>query len=519
MNQRYNLDTISDIDFILNELEALVYVIDIKENSIVYCNKKYIEIHGDITEKDYLLERKKYLYKDKILKDKYNRLLKIQVGIEIPTEKELETKLSKLEHYDTLTSLPNKILLEKKVNELTAKQNNYKNFIAFIFIDLDHFKTINNTKGHMVGDKILIECSKRLSNAIKKDDILSRFGGDEFILLIDTKKNNESDAKSNIEKIAKRLLKVIKRPFFIEKTQYQISASIGISIFNQNFSFDELLRRADAATHNSKEKGRDIFSFFDPKLQKNIERKVIVLERLRESIRLNKIKIEYQKQVGINNKVIGVEALARWNDEELGFVSPNEFIPIAEESGLIIAFGLYLIKEITKVLKQWENDDIKKYWRISINVSLRQFERDDFEYFLEEVISNSKINPNLLRLEITESLLLKNSDRALEKIEYLKKLGLTISIDDFGTGYSSLAYLKKLKIDELKIDKSFIEDILTDKNDEAIVTAILGIGNKFGFEVIAEGVENLHVHKKLRELGCKYFQGYFFGKPMKKEKL
>jgi diguanylate cyclase (GGDEF)-like protein/PAS domain S-box-containing protein len=445
--------------------------------------------------------------------------IRVSAIIDITQIKEKEAEVSRLAYFDALTSLPNRVLFKDRVNLLISKSARYKTFGAFLFIDLDYFKTVNDTKGHDIGDKILIECSKRLKKIIRSSDSLARFGGDEFILLIDTQKMNRFDAIDSIKTVANKILKIIRKPFIIEDSQYQLSASIGISIFNDETSFEELLRKADGAMYYAKEKGRDNFSFFDPLLQKSLDRKAIVLDRLREAIALNKIEIAYQKQVGLNKEVIGVEALARWNDEKLGFVSPAEFIPIAEEGGLIITFGYFLIEEVVKVLKEWEDDEIKSKWRVSINVSLSQFEKDDFEFFLEDIIYKYKVNANLIRLEITESLLLKNSNKAVRKIDFLKDLGLTISIDDFGTGYSSLAYLKKLSIDELKIDKSFIDDIVTNESDEAIVTAILGIGNKFGFDVIAEGVETEEMHEKLLKLGCKYFQGYLFFKPMSKEKL
>lgn len=334
-----------------------------------------------------------------------------------------------------------------------------------------------------------------------------------------TKKDIIQNANDSVKVVAEKILETIKKPFYIDNNQFQLSASVGIAVFNEHITYGELLRRAVVAMHNAKERGRDDFSFYDPLLQKKLKRKSILLEKLRDAINLNKIKIFYQKQVGVNEEVVGVEALSRWYDEELGNISPVEFIPIAEESGLIIKYGMYLIKEVAKVLKVWEKDVVKKDWRISINVSLSQFERNDFEFYVEDIITYYGINASLIRLEITESLLLKNANKAVKKIDFLKELGVSISIDDFGTGYSSLSYLKKLSIDELKIDKSFVDDIVTNECDQILVTAILSIGKKFGFDVIAEGVETKEMHEKLLSLGCEYFQGYFFAKPIEKENL
>lgn len=501
----------------------------IGKNTLDFIGEESLDFVRKVIEKDDQSPYEAYMVRKNgetfpaLIRSKYISLndekIRVSAVIDITQIKEKEKEISRLAYYDSLTNLPNRIFLGSLARAQILNNIKDKKYGAFIFIDLDHFKTINDTKGHIVGDKILIECARRLQRITVNSEILARFGGDEFILMIDTHTKNRDDAIFRIRSIASEILKIIREPFIIDDTQYSLSASIGISLYSKEISFEELLRRADTAMHSAKEKGRDNFSFFDPLLQKALERKAVVLERLREAIELNNIDIEYQKQVGVENNIVGVEALARWNDQQLGFVSPMEFIPIAEESGLIIKFGYYLIEEVIKVLNLWKSDKQKKHWRISINVSLSQFEREDFEFFIENLISGYKIDATLLRLEITESILLKNSDRAVEKINYLKALGITISIDDFGTGYSSLAYLKKLSIDELKIDKSFIQDILTNESDEAIVTAILGIGSKFGFEVIAEGVETEEIHKKLLDLGCEYFQGYFFSKPLPKERL
>ncbi len=448
-----------------------------------------------------------------------NEKIRVSAVFDITDIKEKEKEISKLAYYDSLTSLPNRALLEDRANQLILTNERSKNYGALMFVDLDHFKTINDTKGHVVGDKILIECAKRLQKITRAYDTVARFGGDEFIVLINTQSTNRLIATEVISIIAKKILIALKMPYKVESSHFQLSASVGIAMFNDKISFSELLKHADSAMYYSKDKGRDNFSFFDPKLQKKIERKAVLLERLRDAVKNNTLEIHYQKQVDKNKKVIGVEALARWNDEVLGTVSPIEFIPIAEESGLIIKFGNYLIEEAAKLLKEWREDKKKKEWRISINISLTQFERDDFIVFMAKTVDRFKIPKNRLRLEITESLLLKNAELALKKIDILKELGISISIDDFGTGYSSLSYLKKLSIDELKIDKSFINEIITDENDETIVTAILSIGKKFGFEIIAEGVENKKIYEKLKSLGCNLYQGYYFAKPAPKSEL
>lgn len=448
-----------------------------------------------------------------------NKTIRVSAVLDITEIKEKEKLISNLAYYDSLTSLPNRVLLERQVVQLISKTQRTKVYCAMMFIDLDHFKTVNDTKGHIIGDQILVECAARLKSITRGYDIVARFGGDEFIIVIDTQTTDKAKAIDMITAVANKVIKTIKMPFEINKDIFQLSASVGIVDFNDQQDFVELLKLADSAMYHAKDNGRDNFNFFNPDLQSEIQRKALVLERLRDAIHNNKLQVHYQKQVDCCENVIGVEALARWNDDVLGSVSPAEFIPIAEESGLIVRFGEYVLDEAGKLLAEWSTDEEKKKWRVSVNISLNQFDREEFVSLIRSVVEKYKIQANVLRLEITESLLLKNAENALRKIEYLKNFGVTISIDDFGTGYSSLSYLKKLPIDELKIDQSFIKDILTDENDVTIVMAIIAIGKKFGFEVIAEGVETTELYEKLKSMGCDYYQGFLFSRPSPKETL
>jgi len=448
-----------------------------------------------------------------------DKKIRVSAIMDITKMKEKEKEISKLAYYDPLTSLPNRALLQDRANRLISKISRNKNYAALMFVDLDNFKNINDTKGHMVGDLILKEYANNLSKTMRKYDTLARFGGDEFVVLIDTHCIEKYLAIQSIKAIASNILRRISRPLTLEKTEYQLSASIGITVFNDVTTLDELMKQADSAMYYSKNKGKNNYSFFDPELQKEIERKTSISEKLRKAINKQEIKIHYQKQLNQDKEVVGVEALLRWTDKTFGYISPIEFIAIAEESSLIFELGAYVIEESIKLISRWEQDEIKNNWRISVNISIKQFDNDDFIEEIENNINKYNINPNKLRLEFTESLLLKDTDKVLEKINYLRALGLTFSIDDFGTGYSSLSYLKKLPIDELKIDKSFIDDLLIDENDEAIVLTILSLGSKFGFTVIAEGVETKETYEKLLSLGCKYFQGYYFAKPCAEKEL
>lgn len=453
--------------------------------------------------------------RDLVLLDKKIRVSAI---IDASDIKAKEKEILQLAQYDSLTSLPNRLLLKELLSAMIKRVSRDKAYGALLFIDLDHFKLINDTKGHDIGDIVLVETAKRIKNCIRQIDIASRLGGDEFVVALEIEENDEDKVIDSMTIVANKILEEIKKPYLIHNFDFRLTASIGIMLFkDSNHKIDELMKFADTAMYNAKEKGRNRYSYFDPKLQALLEQKADLAKHLREAIDKKMIFLNYQLQIISHNKedkVVGVEALVRWNDPKKGIIGPNLFIPIAEETGLIIPLGNWILKEVMIQLKQWEEDEIKKDWRISVNVSYRQFEQDNFVHKLKSLIEKYKINPSKLRLEITENLLIKDTQNIINKISELSLIGVTISIDDFGTGYSSLAYLKQLSIDELKIDQSFIKDILTDSNDLVIVETMLSIGKKFNLEIIAEGVETKEQYEKLLSMGCSYFQGYFFGKPV-----
>ena len=453
--------------------------------------------------------------RDLILLDKKIRVSAI---IDASDIKAKERGILQLAQYDSLTKLPNRLLLKELLSAMIKRVNRDKAYGALLFIDLDHFKLINVTKGHDIGDIVLVETAKRIKNCIRQIDIASRLGGDEFVVALEIEENDEDKVIDSMTIVANKILEEIKKPYLIHNFDFRLTASIGIMLFkDSNHKIDELMKFTDTAMYNAKEKGRNRYSYFDPKLQAILEQKADLAKHLREAIDKKMIFLNYQLQIISQNeedKVVGVEALVRWNDPKKGIIGPNLFIPIAEETGLIIPLGNWILKEVMIQLKQWEEDEIKKDWRISVNVSYRQFEQDNFVHKLKSLIEKYKITPSKLRLEITENLLIKDTQNIINKISELSLIGVTISIDDFGTGYSSLAYLKQLSIDELKIDQSFIKDILTDSNDLVIVETMLSIGKKFNLEIIAEGVETKEQYEKLVSMGCSYFQGYFFGKPV-----
>jgi diguanylate cyclase len=445
-----------------------------------------------------------------------DKVIRLSAVMDISELKIKEKENLRLAQYDHLTGIPNRLMLKEIFLQLSEKIKQNSHYGALLFIDLDYFKTINDFKGHTIGDMILIETAQRLKNMLRKTDFIARLGGDEFIILIDTKDSVRNSVINNINKISNKILKEIRKPYLIGEHDLRLTASIGTILFKENNNLDELMKYADTAMYSSKEKGRNRFSYFDPKLQQLIEEKIELTKQLRDAIENKNLVLYYQPQILTQNaesKIIGVEALVRWNDSKKGLIPPNSFVNIAEETGLIIPMGRWILKEAAEQLKKWENDIEKKEWRISVNISHKQFERQSFVYLIDSLIKEYDINPNKLRLELTENLLIKNTEETLDKIKKLNEMGITLSIDDFGTGYSSLAYLKQLSIHELKIDQSFIRDILNDSNDFSIVETIISIGRKFNLDVIAEGVETKEHHEMLLSMGCSYFQGYLFGKP------
>ena len=441
--------------------------------------------------------------------------IRVSAFIDISEIKKKEKKILELAYYDNLTTLPNRLLLKELLTVMIKRieRNNY--YGAVLFIDLDNFKMVNDTKGHEIGDFVLIETAKRLQNSLRETDIVARLGGDEFVIVLEIPEHNRDIAINNISTAAKKILDEIKKPYLISNFDFRLTVSIGIALFKNNeFSIEELMKFADTAMYASKANGKNRFSYFDPVLQYLVEEKAHLFEKLHKAIEKESMVLYYQPQISIENEksqIIGMEALVRWNSDKI--ISPSDFIPLAEETGLIMPLGEWILIKVFEQMKIWEKDLIKKEWQVSVNISYKQFEKNEFLDLLKSLIEKYQINPTKLKLELTESLLIKNTQENLNKIKEINNLGISLSIDDFGTGYSSLSYLKQLSISELKIDQSFIQDIVIDSNDFIIVETILSIGNKFNLKVIAEGVETKEQYEKLLSMGCSFFQGYLFGRP------
>lgn len=458
--------------------------------------------------------------KDLTLLDKK---IRISAVVDISDLKKKEKEISQLAYYDNLTGIPNRLLLRELLIQMVKEIKRVNSCGALLFIDLDYFKIINDTKGHNIGDIVLIETTNRIKNILRENDIIARLGGDEFIVAMKFSNNNENLVMNYINDISNKLLQEIRKPYIIQNFDFRLSASIGIVLFkNDSYSIDELMKFADTAMYNSKEKGRDRFSYFNPKLQQVIEQKADLTQKLRDAIENKEMVIHYQPQISYENnqhKIVSVEALVRWKDKEKGLLFPKKFISLADETNLIVPLGKLVFEKVLIQLKQWKEDSIKKDWKVSINISYKQFQEKFFYDFLKSQIEKYEIEPNKIKLELTENLLIKNTQETLDKIKELNDLGINLSIDDFGTGYSSLAYLKQLSINELKIDKSFIKELSNSLNDSIIVETILSIGNKFNLNVIAQGVETQEQYEKLISMGCKHFQGFLFKEPVSADLL
>lgn len=414
---------------------------------------------------------------------------------------------------DPLTLLPNRASLHNALVHL--EKSNTKSYQALIFLDLDRFRTINHTQGHAIGDQIL----RHLAQTFKQHtEVLYRTGGDEFAFLYDTHLCDAPSAKNAAYLFAQSILKTLKIPLHIEAKTFHLQASIGVILFkNHTYSAEQLFQYADSALFCAKEEGKNQIRFFQADFQKKLESNAIFLSQLQWAIENDQMELYYQMQIALTPEeavsVCGAEALVRWHHPHMGMISPNQFIPIAEESGLIIPLGYWILERALRQLKVWESDSLKKTWHLSINISAKQFEHDDFLPMLHTLLKRITCNPEKIRFELTESLLIHDAKKALRKIFELKRLGISLSIDDFGTGFSSLSYLRRLKVDELKIDRSFVRRMLSSPVDLTIIETILTLGKRFHLDIIAEGIETQAQYEILKRLGCHFFQGYFFHKP------
>ncbi len=428
----------------------------------------------------------------------------------VSLHKEAEARINYLAEYDLLTGLPNRLLLNKNMSLAIARLIGSKMRMALLLVDLDHFKNINDSLGHTIGDKLLKEVAERLRNTVFGKDAISRQGGDEFtVLLIDCANT------SMIALIAQRVIDALTRPFVIDNHELNLSASIGISVYpDDGDDIDSLLKNADTALYSAKEAGRDCYHFFTPEMNQRITERMLTERRLRKAIERNELELHYQPQYDVKSgRMTGVEALLRWRFEgEL--ISPDRFIPVAEETGLILPIGEWVLQEACRQAMRWRNDNKMTPCIVAVNLSTIQFKARNLVATVTLALEASGLEAQWLELEITESVLMDDMEHVMKTLEELRALGIKVAIDDFGTGYSSLNYLKRFPLDKIKIDRSFVRDIANDPDDAAITQAIIAIASKLNLKAIAEGVETLHQFDMLSSYGCDEVQGFYFSRPL-----
>ena len=425
-----------------------------------------------------------------------------------------EERIHKLAFYDPLTGLANRRLLEDHIVQALSTSARNLHYCALLFIDLDHFKNLNDTLGHKLGDELLKQVAERLRQCVRDGDTVARPGGDEFIILLQGLGHKKEEAATHTQHIAEKILSRFNEPYVLSESQYVLTASIGISLFIDHYeSTEELMKRSDLAMYQAKAEGRNAIRFFDPTMQEAAAKRSEIEADLRRAIDEKQFLLYFQPKVTIRGELQGYEALIRWQHPTKGMVSPADFIPVAEETGLIIPIGQWVMEQACKTIQLWQNDPKHQGLMLAINISARQFRQKEFVSCFKGIVEKFDIPTHQIELELTESLLMEDIDDTVEKMNALNKLGVHFALDDFGTGYSSLSYLKNLPLGCLKIDQSFVRDMLSDMDDAAIVETIITLAKTLKLRVIAEGVEQAEQAEVLNRLGCDLLQGYLYGKP------
>ncbi|WP_407665405.1 EAL domain-containing protein [Methylovorus mays] len=448
--------------------------------------------------------------------DGHGNITRLEGAIQdISAQKVAESRIQHLAFYDSLTSLPNRQLFIDRLEHTLAYSARTSKSGAVLFIDLDNFKTLNDTMGHDLGDMLLQQVAMRIAGCLRESDTVARFGGDEFVVLLHELSGNHQEAAAQARLVSEKILISFAHPFQFSGYEHHTSASIGVTLFDQQpTTVDEILKRADLAMYQSKAAGRNVIRFFDPEMQALIADRVEMEEDLRNGLRNDEFFLCYQPQVDNQGRLLGAEALLRWRNPRRGMIPPSTFIPLAEDSGLIVSVGNWVMYAACKQLVLWAQQPLTEKLTLAVNVSAKQLRQMDFVDQIVEVLNVTGANPKRLKLELTESLMVNNIEDVIAKMTELKNLGVGFSIDDFGIGYSSLSYLKLLPLDQLKIDQSFVRDVLTDPNDAVIARTIIALGKSLNLQVIAEGVETLSQREFLDNYGCDAYQGYLFSKPV-----
>jgi diguanylate cyclase (GGDEF)-like protein/PAS domain S-box-containing protein len=434
---------------------------------------------------------------------------------DITKSKAATEEINNLAFYDPLTHLPNRRLFVDRLQQVLIACTRDGQRGALLFLDLDYFKTLNDTMGHNMGDLLLQQVAERLKQTVREGDTVARIGGDEFVIILDDLSKEPFEAGAEATAVAKKILTSLNQVYQLNTYEYYITASVGITLINDHeLGVEELLKHADIAMYDAKKSGRNTFHFFDPEMQQAINKRADLERDLRIAIELQQFQLYYQIQINHEGHLLGAEALIRWNNPKHGIILPIDFIQLAEDTGLILPIGLLVLKAACAQLKAWEQDSMTSGLSISVNVSAKQFKSAQFAQQVEEVVHSLAIKPMLLKLELTESMLIDDMDYVITTMQALSKIGINFELDDFGTGYSSLQYLKKLPLHQLKIDQSFVRDIATNLSDRELVHTIVLMAKSLNLEIIAEGVETDEQQQLLFDNGCMNYQGYLFGRPM-----
>jgi diguanylate cyclase (GGDEF)-like protein/PAS domain S-box-containing protein len=438
----------------------------------------------------------------------------IGISVDITDRKRTEARVQFLAQHDVLTELPNRALCLIRLEAAIEAAQRSGERVAVLFIDLDRFKSINDTLGHHIGDGVLRSVASRLSQAVRGDDTVSRLGGDEYVVILRGVAGRE-EVQQTVER---RLIPLIRQTHHVDGHDLKVSCSVGIALYpDDGLDLPMLMRRADAAMYAAKNTGRDMARFYEPEIEQLAQQRQALEQQLRHALERGEFSLQFQPKANAETlEVVGVEALLRWDNPALGSVLPGRFIPVAEETGLIRPIGAWVLQQACGQLAQWHAQGLNAL-TVSVNLSALQLVDAALVPQIQQCLQDHGIAPAALELEITESVLMDNTSLAVEQLAALKALGVQLSIDDFGTGYSSLAYLKRFAIDKLKIDQSFVRDMLTDPTDLAIIRAMIALGHTLGLKVVAEGVEQAEVASQLKALACDELQGYYFARPMPAE--
>lgn len=434
---------------------------------------------------------------------------------DITERRQAKATIEQLAFYDVLTSLPNRRLLHERLQRALVGCARGHVRGALLYLDLDNFKIVNDTLGQEKGDQLLLEVAQRLQSCIREVDTAARLGGDEFVVMLEDLSGDAREAGTHALGVGEKILATLEKPYVLNGKEYRSSASIGVTLFEpSDTNADDLLKRADLAMYQAKAAGRNALRFFNPEMQAAVTARAELESDLRNGLAMRQFQMYLQPQVDSSGQVTGAEALMRWDHPTRGMVSPIDFISLAEDTGLIVPMGEWILEAACNQLLVWATHAAAADLTLAVNVSVRQFRQIDFVERLLEILQRTQANPARLKLELTETMLVENVDATIAKMVLLRAHGVGFSIDDFGTGYSSLSYLKRLPLDQLKIDQSFVRDMLTDDSGAAIARAVITLGGSMGLAVIAEGVETEAQRDFLAQQGCHAYQGYFFSRPL-----